>query len=212
MGRAVRAQGPVTFETVHVARSGRELPVEVTLNCLEWGGREFFCAFARDITERKRSEKALRESEERYRSLFDGVPIGLYRSTPSGQLLEVNLSLLRILGAPNREALLRTNAADFYLDPEDRHGWQQALSEGKAARAFEAQLRRHDGRIIWARFSLQAFRDEEQHHPLRGGARGRHRPQAGRGGPAGERGALPRPGAERLGHHRDPGGERLDPL
>src|SRR6185436_18985241 len=77
LAAAVRAQGPVTFETVHVTRTGHELPVEVTLNCLEWGGREFFCAFARDISERTVVEQALRESEERYRSLFDGVPIGL---------------------------------------------------------------------------------------------------------------------------------------
>ena len=96
---------PVTFETVHVTRTGRELPVEVTLNCLEWGGRELFCAFARDITERTAVEQALRESEERYRSLFDGVPIGLYRTTPEGRMLDANSALVEILGFPSREAL-----------------------------------------------------------------------------------------------------------
>jgi len=162
IGAAVRAQGPVTFETVHVTRSGRELPVEVTLNCLEWGGREFFCAFARDITERAEVEQALRESEERYRSLFDGVPIGLYRTTPEGRMLDANAALVEVLGFPSREALLEFDVNALYVDPEVRHDWQHEIEIEGVVRTFEAQLRRHDGRIIWARFSLQAFRDEEK--------------------------------------------------
>ncbi|HYU34200.1 MAG TPA: PAS domain S-box protein, partial [Thermoanaerobaculia bacterium] len=162
IGAAVRVQGPITFETVHVTRSGRELPVEVTLNCLEWGGREFFCAFARDITERTVVELALRESEERYRSLFDGVPLGLYRTTPEGRMLDANAALVEVLGFPSREALLEFDVNALYVDPEVRHDWQHEIEIEGVVRTFEAQLRRYDGRIIWARFSLQAFRDEEK--------------------------------------------------
>ena len=161
IGSAVRVQGPITFETVHVTRSGRELPVEVTLNCLEFNGREFFCAFARDVTERALVEQALRESEERYRSLFDGVPIGLYRSTPNGRMLDANSALVEILGFPSREALLGADVSSLYLDPEVRDDWQRELAAEGVVRTFEAQLRRWDGRVIWARFSLQVFRDEE---------------------------------------------------
>jgi diguanylate cyclase (GGDEF)-like protein/PAS domain S-box-containing protein len=162
IARAVRAQGPVTFETVHVTRSGRQLPVEVTLNCLEWSGREFFCAFARDITERTEVEQALRESEERYRSLFDGVPIGLYRTTPEGRMLDANAALVEVLGFPGRQSLLEFDVNALYLDPEVRHHWQRELESEGEVRTFEAQLRRYDGRVIWARFSLHAFRDAEK--------------------------------------------------
>src|SRR5687768_6226949 len=58
-----------------------------------------------DIAEQKRSEQALRESEERYRSVFEGVPIGLYRTTPAGRLLDANDALVRVLGYPDRETL-----------------------------------------------------------------------------------------------------------
>ena len=54
-----------------------------------------------DITERKRAEVALRESEARYRSLFEGVPLGLYRTKPSGQILDINPALVRLLGYPD---------------------------------------------------------------------------------------------------------------
>jgi len=163
MVQAVRdRREPVTFETVHVTKSGRPFPVEVTFHCLEYGGRESYCAFARDITERKQVEEALRESEERYRSLFDGVPIGLYRTTPDGRLLDANAALVRVLGYPSRDALMEVNVRDLYLDPADRHGWQTALENENAssAQTFEARLRRFQGTVIWARFSLQTFRDD----------------------------------------------------
>jgi diguanylate cyclase (GGDEF)-like protein/PAS domain S-box-containing protein len=110
----------------------------------------------------KRAEKALRDSEERYRSLFDGVPIGLYRTTPDGRMLDANAALVQILGYSSRESLMESNVRDLYLDPADRHDWQAVLDNeaGEPVRSFEARLRRLQGSVIWARFSLQVFRDE----------------------------------------------------
>ena len=163
--RTLRNQGSTTYEAVHIAKSGRRFPVEVALNCLEFDGKEYFCAFVRDITDRKRAEEALRESEERYRSLFDGVPVGLYRTTPAGQLLDVNDSLVRVLAFPDHATLLEANVGDLYFDPEDRHRWQRIVEaeKGTQVQSFEARIRRHDGRVIWVRFSLRPFRDEEGH-------------------------------------------------
>jgi diguanylate cyclase (GGDEF)-like protein/PAS domain S-box-containing protein len=162
--RSVRERhDPVTFETVHVTKSGRPFPVEVTFHRLEYGGRESFCAFARDITARKQVEEALRESEERYRSLFDGVPVGLYRTTPDGRLLDANAALVKVLGYPSRDALMEVNVRDLYFDPADRHQWQVALESelASSAKTYEARLRRFHGPVIWARFSLQTLRDDE---------------------------------------------------
>ena len=161
--RTLRSHGTVTYDSVHIAKSGREFPVEVALNCLEFDGKEYFCAFVRDITDRKRSEEALRESEERYRSLFDGVPIGLYRTTPAGRMLDANDALVRVLGYPDRETLLGANVGDIYFDPEDRQRWQRAVEAESSSRiqSFETRIRRYDGPVIWVRFSFRAFRDEE---------------------------------------------------
>src|SRR5436309_5343646 len=123
----VRAGGPLTFEVVHVRKGGERLPAEVTLSYLEFQGRECYCAFARDITARKAAEAALRKSEERYHGLFEGVPVGLYRTTPAGRMLDANSTLVRILGYRDLESLLETQVGELYLDPEDRRRWQRAF-------------------------------------------------------------------------------------
>jgi len=108
-----------------------------------------------------RVERARRESEKRYRSLFDGVPVGLYRTTPSGDLLDANPAIVRLLGYPDRDSLLAANSADMYLDPEDRLRWQRAVEGGGTVQAFEARMRRLDGTVIWGRFSVRGVLGED---------------------------------------------------
>ncbi|HEY0556655.1 MAG TPA: PAS domain S-box protein, partial [Thermoanaerobaculia bacterium] len=158
----VRAGGPLTFEVVHVRKGGERLPAEVTLSYLEFQGRECYCAFARDITARKAAEAALRKSEERYHGLFEGVPVGLYRTTPAGRMLDANSTLVRILGYRDLESMLETNVGDIYLDPEDRRRWQRAFAGPGAVHSFEARVRRRlDGVVIWVRFTVRGVRGEE---------------------------------------------------
>src|SRR5436305_1704316 len=166
LSRKVRQSGSYTFEVTHVRKDGRRFPAEVTLSFLEYQGRECYSAFARDVTARKAAEVALRKSEERYHGLFEGVPVGLYRTTPAGRMLDANSALVRILGYPDLESLLETQVGDLYLDPEDRHRWQRAFAEPESVKSsvqsFEARVRRRlDGAVIWVRFTVRAVRGEE---------------------------------------------------
>ncbi|OQX16120.1 MAG: hypothetical protein BWK76_11965 [Desulfobulbaceae bacterium A2] len=104
-------------------------------------------------------QTALQESEERYRSLFERMPVALYRSTPAGQCLDVNLAYVRMLGYPDREALVQVNAADLYLDTEDRERWRAVAERNGIVRDFIMQLQRHDGTAIWVRNTSRAVRD-----------------------------------------------------
>lgn len=114
------------------------------------------------IIERKRAEKELRESEGRYRSLFDGVPIGLYRTTPKGQILEANPALVQMLGYPDKETYLKLNVVDdLYVDPEDRKLWQTLIDRDGVVLDFEARVRRRDQTVIWMRDSAKVVRDDE---------------------------------------------------
>ncbi len=110
--------------------------------------------------ERERALEALRRSETRYRSLFDRVPVGLYRSQPDGKMLDVNPALIDMLGYPDRETILSANAVEIYVNPEDRQRWQAIIAREGVVRDFEAQLRRYDGAVIWVHHTTRAIKDQ----------------------------------------------------
>jgi len=122
---------------------------------------ETFANQASVALQRKRAEEALRESEERYRSLFEGVPVGLYRTTQEGRILDGNPALVQMLGCPDLKSLLAANITDTFLDPEERRRWQTLIERRGSLRDFETRVRRHDGTIIWVEDSAQVVHDAD---------------------------------------------------
>jgi PAS domain S-box-containing protein len=118
-------------------------------------------AAVRLALEQAQQRRALKEAETRYRSLFDGIPIGLYRSTPAGQFLDANPALVQMLGYPSRDALLMVKLAHLYANPDERRQWQTVVERDGIVQNFEVQMRRLDGTIIWVRNSARAVRDEQ---------------------------------------------------
>jgi len=115
----------------------------------------------RQIAERVRAEKSLSESEIRYRSLFDGVPVGLYRTSPEGQLLDGNPALVRVLGYPSKKELMATNTEALYVKREDRTRWMALMEQEGVVSYFEVQMQRPNGDIIWVSNTCRAIKDEE---------------------------------------------------
>ncbi len=102
-----------------------------------------------DITDRKHAEKALRDSETRYRLLFERNPAGMFRSTPEGKLLEANEAFARMFGYGSREELLRFPNTHFYLDPEKRAPLVVKLREQGYLSDYEFCGRHRDGTPVW---------------------------------------------------------------
>ena len=116
-------------------------------------------ATARDVTDRKQAETELREATGRYRGLFEEVPVGIYRTTPGGEILDANPALIEMLAYPDRETLLATPAADLYMDAAERQWWQVVMEHEDTVHVNEVQFRRRDGKIIWVRDTARAVRD-----------------------------------------------------
>jgi PAS domain S-box-containing protein len=110
------------------------------------------------IWEKQRAEEALRRSEERYRTLFEGVPVGLYRTTPEGKIVDANPVLAEMLKYPDRQSLLGAYAGDFFVRPKDRAEERRLLERDGVVHDFEVQMRRRDGEIIWVRDVVRAVR------------------------------------------------------
>ncbi len=106
-------------------------------------------AIVRDITAKKELEIQLRERERKYRTLFENVPVGIYRTTPEGRIVEANPAFIKILGY-DKEEIERMNASRLFLNPRQREAWRNRLEE-KGVLEGEYQLKRKDGKIIWVR-------------------------------------------------------------
>jgi diguanylate cyclase (GGDEF)-like protein/PAS domain S-box-containing protein len=106
-----------------------------------------------------RIESALRESEERYRILFDDVPVALYRTTTDGRFLDANPAMIQMLGFPDRSILISGNASGLYVNPCDRFRWQALMERDETVKDFEFLARRYDGKAIWVKNSARAARD-----------------------------------------------------
>jgi len=123
-------------------------------------GKETIIGFFRDITERKRAEEALQESEQKYKSLINNVKLGIFRSTPgaTGKFLEVNPTMEEITGY-SREELLSMNVSDLYVRPEEREAVleEMATAVGKATK--ELNFRKKDGTEIVVSDTKVAVRD-----------------------------------------------------
>ena len=100
-------------------------------------------------------------SEERYRSLFEGVPVGVYRSTPGGEVLEANGVFARMLGLEHAGAARGLDLRDLHVDAGRRDEWMRRLEDEGFVRDFEVRLRRADGRDVWVRKTAEARRDPE---------------------------------------------------
>jgi two-component system, cell cycle sensor histidine kinase and response regulator CckA len=116
-----------------------------------------------DITERKKTEAALREAEEKYRTIFENAVEGIFQSTPDGRFLAVNPAMARILGYESPEELLthRTDiGTQHYVDENSRATLKQVLAEQGFVVGFECEVFRKDMSRIWTVENIRAVRDE----------------------------------------------------
>ena len=127
--------------------AGRRIDVEFVSNVYLVNHNKVVQCNIRDITERKRAEKTLLESETQYRKLIETMQDGVYRSSHEGKFLEVNPAMVKILGYDSKEELLAIDIkSQLYFAPQDR---ESAALDEKLSEMGVFRLRKKDGSEIW---------------------------------------------------------------
>jgi PAS domain S-box-containing protein len=183
IGKSARVYYPTQEEFEHVGQEKRRQMAERGIDVIEtrWmnkdgsivdvllssapidatdpGMGDIFTAL--DITERKRTEEALRGSEERYRALFENSAVAIGMRSPDGGYLECNSAYLEMLGY-TREELLSRRTADV-THPEDveiSRSNMAAVAEGRAtSRRYEKRYVHKNGSVVWGDVCIRPLRD-----------------------------------------------------
>jgi PAS domain S-box-containing protein len=152
-----------TTELVGLRKDGSEFPIEMSLGEILEDSERLFTGVIREVTERKRTEDALREMRDRFRSIFDHAPIGVAMVSLEGRYLQVNRSLCEILGYTEKE--LRALTWQEITHPDDlaaSSDYARRIVKGEFPRYhLEKRFLHAEGRTVWASLSVSLVRDAE---------------------------------------------------
>jgi len=152
-----------------VRKDGSTFPVEVGVGTIEYGGQRMIFASARDISERKRAEDALKEGEAKYRTLVEQIPAVTYIEEldvgePEWNMVYVSPQVVSLLGYSPEEYMSKPKIWEELLHPDDR---ERVLAEDarteRSGEPFRVQYRifTRNGDVAWIRDEAILVRDEE---------------------------------------------------
>jgi len=116
------------------------------------------------ILEHEKARGALKDSEEKYRRIFENSVVGFYQSTPSGRFLSVNPTFARILGYDSPDEVIAAIAdieVQTYVDAGDRTRFKKILQREGRIDNYEFKARRKDGTAVWVSSNARAYFDEQ---------------------------------------------------
>jgi ammonium transporter len=142
---------------------GSTFPMEVVITEARSGQEQFFTATFRDITERKQANQALRQAEEKYRSIFENAVEGIFQTTRAGCYISANPALARIYGydSPAEMVAALTEVQQLYVSPNRRAEFVELIETQGVVTRFESQTYRKDGSIIWISENARAVYDTD---------------------------------------------------
>lgn len=151
------------YEVRLLHRDGRTRVVaSVRAGPIRVGDRLASMGTVRDITSARESEKALRDAEQKYRSIFENSVVGIYQSTPDGRFLDMNPAMAEIFGYDSPTEMVESirHIRDIYEHPEDREAFLEQLNRSGAVRGLEYRIRRKDAELRWVSQNSRVVRSD----------------------------------------------------
>jgi len=154
-------KGYSTYEAVHIRKDGTTLPVEISARKVEIEGVKYFQSICRDITERKFSEDTLRESEERFRKIFEESPISIVMTGKDLGIIRANSAFCKMLGYKEEE--LKSVTLRNFTHPDhiadDDVSLLRLVAEEISVYHTENRYIRKTGSVIWGSATISIIRN-----------------------------------------------------
>ncbi|MBL8099122.1 MAG: PAS domain S-box protein [Anaerolineales bacterium] len=163
--KLLKEKGSLVFESIYQRKNGSTFPVEVSARLRTYEGRAVAVAILRDVTTRKMAETAFRESEERFRKIFDASPIAICITTlGKGILLDANKAYWQVTGSTPEQALWK-NAEELgaWKDLKERDEFVKELKQKKSLSFSNDYLIRADKtfKVITSFYELIQISNQE---------------------------------------------------
>ncbi len=160
--RKARATGKVETVEMLIDQLDGNYLVSCTPFFDEAGNLEKIIHIATDMTDKVKTERALRESEAKYRSIFEDAVEGIYQTTPEGRFMTVNPAMARMTGYGSPDEMIASvtdMAIQVYVDPEDSLKFGEIMARNGVVSGYEVEWRKKDGSVISVVLNVRAVKD-----------------------------------------------------
>jgi len=148
-------------EAVFRTKQGRLITGLISARLIQLNKVPHILFIVRNIEQYKKAQEKLRESDERFRTIYANASIGIYRTTPDGRILMANPALVRMLGYSTFEELSKRNLesdSSFELESSRAEFREKIVRDGKVE-GMESAWKKKDGSLLWIRESARAVVD-----------------------------------------------------
>jgi diguanylate cyclase (GGDEF)-like protein/PAS domain S-box-containing protein len=160
--KTFRSSDPCAMDKLVRTKNGTEVWVDIYTYPIigEDGKVSHVIEYLRDITDRKRSDKALRESEERYKRFVELSLDGIFKVNTDGDFIQMNSAGARIFGYETPGEIIGKNALEYWRDPKDRDAYREELKIRKSVSSYPMRARKKNGDPVELEASSRIIEDE----------------------------------------------------
>ncbi len=160
--KELKEKGSVVFESEHVAKSGKIIPVEISSKVIDYQGTPAILSIARDITERKKAEEKIKIQQEENQIIFDLIPAWIFYKDKENRFVRVNQSFAEVMKM-SVKSLEGKSMFDLYPKEQAESYWQddkKVINSGKAKRNIIEKMESPNG-TLWVRTDKIPYRNKQ---------------------------------------------------